>query len=432
MIHNILHRIVLSVVLPVMLLFTGIQLSAETASYTVGPSRLPLWKEKDINGAVVVYAAHGATVKVEEEELSGWMYVVDTKTGKKGWTLKFGLVTPETPAMTTRQHDSLMVAAFSLMNVDKSVVSYYEEKSGYYMDDDDDMGCGEVAVKAEKSSAPRQHKKKSKDGTFWSTLLAFLPALLPAGGLYFLSEFYSAEEEKKKAVKSKKLPIWGIVLLVIQGAVFVVYMSIFPKVNLPLDKGWGWAWATLLAVIIFLIFFCNGVLRFHMEMYKVYDLKTTPVILKGALSFFILGPFAAFAAGGVVYFLLHILGINEDFCTGTGVVLGALVMVAMPVLSMRKAILKQNPEAEPMVGLLILFDILALIEGIVVAIIAFTYFVVKNFSKLAIFGANGTKGLGHEDLLGAAHHCGSCKYYHNDCPYNASDGDQEACSNFRI
>lgn len=434
--HNILHRMVLSA----MLLLAGLQLSAGTGSYVVGPSRLPLWKDLDVNGAVVSYAAHGASIKVEKEETSGWMYVEDTSTGEKGWTLKEGLAVPGQSAMTPRQYDSLMVKTLSFMNVNKGVVSYYEKESGYYLDDDGDLGCGKERSRGRRSG----RREKSGDGTFWITLLALVPALLPAGALFVLSLNYSADQEKKKAVKSRKLPIWGIVMLLLQASVFVGYYLVVSKVVIPSGEivqgssagaasgGFGWIWAIVVAAVVFLILFCSGVMRFHTEMYGVYDLRSKPVILSGAVSFIFLSTTVSIAAGIGVYYLLNVLGVNDDISTGAAVALAIPVFLAMPLLSMRKAILKQNPEARSMVGLLVVFDILAIVVGIVIALLALAFFIFKTLANMLIGGGTGIKGLGYEDMLGGASHCGSCEYFGtSDCPYHITDGHHEACSHHK-
>lgn len=273
------------------------------------------------------------------------------------------------------------------------------------------------------SDSGKARKPKGERSGFWLALLALLPALGPVIALYVISQCYVGEEEKKKEYKDRsRKPLWGILMLLLQAGVLVGYYFILaPKFEVPegggsAAAGKGLIWALVVAAVLFVIFFCSGVLHFHKEMYSSWDLRVKPVLIKGGLGLLFLStPAAAFSFLGI-YELGKLLGV-ETLGASLGAIVGVLLFCLMPYLLMRKAIIKQNPAAKPMVLTLVAFDLLAVTVGVVIAMIALAGYIVWWCFNLFTGAGAGVRGIGVEDLLGGERHCGSCALYGTpNCP----------------
>lgn len=282
-------------------------------------------------------------------------------------------------------------------------------------------------MQAKQAHGSKHRKSNGEKGTFWIALLCLIPALLPVLAIFILSLNYEAEDEKKKEYKDRsKLPWWGLLMLLVQAGVFVGYYFILkPIMTVPGNDSIaspgggdsGWIWAVIVAAIIFIILFCSGVMRFHREMYASWDLKAKPVIVSGVLSLMFLSTTATIAAYLGISALFKLIG-AEAIGDPLGVLVGVILFFLVPLLFMRGAIIKQNPAAKPMAFLLIMFDLLAITVGVVIAMLALAGYIIKVVIDIFTGTGAGVSGIGAKDLLGGDRHCDSCIHFRTaNCPY---------------
>lgn len=71
-----------------------------------------------------------------------------------------------------------------------------------------------------------------------------------------------------------------------------------------------------------------------------------------------------------------------------------------------------------MAFLLIMFDLLAITVGVVIAMLALAGYIIKVVIDLFTGTGAGVSGIGAKDLLGGDRHCDSCiKFRTANCPY---------------